>query len=722
MLCALALAKGPDAGVHVVFQRDASPIAHMSVRRENQMILPLGAVSTGARAVPGFAVSGHAPRGGATPHVALTAIAVVTVLSGCVTTSRPLFPAERTVCHELFAAAGRPTLFPEPKDVALQREMRKLIFQAEIGGGEISFFGGFPLLLGCTSFDVLPAELQRIAKENGYGPGMPVLLGLSGLPSGFEYHGMVVAKSTDCRGVRPSTLSATSTATDLTQLTTDCADELHPYQLPDATGVLFDATPYRADRGRRARRDGSDAQVFLRTPEGKRIQITSTKKDGPPVLRDTHGSQPIVLNAPREVRGDNVTDVVLERGGPTIAYLEWVTGGHSWNVVRLLHDRTVGPLIGVPATIRLDGLPPDNPQRRTPGRFAASPNGMMLAIALLEPKGQWRIATVGAHDDKEMANMTFDDTGLRDWSTGPPNRKVPDADKADDLTWIADGSSPAFSPDGNRLAVVRQRDGGTHIYVIALDAPESLAQITHGNSIEDEPSWSPDGQYLAFTAAPAEHPDATHLFVARADGRSEATQLTQGSASVATPMWGTDGIYFAANQAGNFDLWRVKPQLEALPITADAGAANEVSKSSTTITVASATEVLRDMKASHDRRRDAATWLGTQGAAAKDSVGMLVEALACDSDALQDAILGSLAMIDAGWRARPEVKSWVATWAKTVRTSSKSYDRKIAAEALGRIGVGAKSALPALRRAAKDRDRAVGDAAMHAIEQITKVP
>jgi len=60
-------------------------------------------------------------------------------------------------------------------------------------------------------------------------------------------------------------------------------------------------------------------------------------------------------------------------------------------------------------------------------------------------------------------------------------------------------SSPAFSPDGQRLAMTLSKDGNANIYVLNIMTRE-LAQLTDHFGIDTEPAWSPDGRDIIFTS------------------------------------------------------------------------------------------------------------------------------------------------------------------------------------------------------------------------------
>src|SRR5215831_6668160 len=71
----------------------------------------------------------------------------------------------------------------------------------------------------------------------------------------------------------------------------------------------------------------------------------------------------------------------------------------------------------------------------------------------------------------------------------------------------SDGS-PAWSPDGGRIAFVSDRAGAPQVFLISPDGGEArqVTELEHG--VSGAPAWSPDGTRLAFAAlGPGERRD-----------------------------------------------------------------------------------------------------------------------------------------------------------------------------------------------------------------------
>ena len=97
-------------------------------------------------------------------------------------------------------------------------------------------------------------------------------------------------------------------------------------------------------------------------------------------------------------------------------------------------------------------------------------------------------------------------------------------------------SAPAFSPDGRRLALTLSMGGDPEIYVLNLET-RGLFQVTHDRSIDTEPSWSPDGTRIAFTSDRGGGPQ---IYEASAQG-GPAKRLSFEGPYNARPRFSPDG-------------------------------------------------------------------------------------------------------------------------------------------------------------------------------------
>ncbi len=111
--------------------------------------------------------------------------------------------------------------------------------------------------------------------------------------------------------------------------------------------------------------------------------------------------------------------------------------------------------------------------------------------------------------------------------------------------------APAFSPDGSKLALTLSRTGNPEIYVMDL-ASRQLSQITRHFGIDTEPVWMPGGQQLLFTSDRGGKPQVYQ--VAAAGG--EATRISFTGQSNARASVSFDGKKIAMAQ-GNGNIYRI---------------------------------------------------------------------------------------------------------------------------------------------------------------------
>ena len=115
---------------------------------------------------------------------------------------------------------------------------------------------------------------------------------------------------------------------------------------------------------------------------------------------------------------------------------------------------------------------------------------------------------------------------------------------------IGINSAPAWSPDGSYLALTLSKaDGNLDIYTLRL-SDQKLTRLTSWASIETEPSWSPDGEMIYFTSDRSGAPQIYHI---RAKG-GQPMRMTYEGGYNARPRLSPDGKTLAVvhNDRGNY--------------------------------------------------------------------------------------------------------------------------------------------------------------------------
>jgi TolB protein len=166
--------------------------------------------------------------------------------------------------------------------------------------------------------------------------------------------------------------------------------------------------------------------------------------------------------------------------------------------------------------------------------------------------------------DSRLAYITYKGGAAEIWGQrrpgGPHERIFPTTSAPQTYSML---SSPAWSPDGRRLAfVMGDRRGNSDIVVLDL-ASNRLRRLTDGKGINTEPTWNPNGTQLAFTSdregGGPERGQGPQIFLMQDDG-SNLRRLTHEGSYNASPAWSPNGamVAYASRFEGKFDLFVYK--------------------------------------------------------------------------------------------------------------------------------------------------------------------
>jgi dipeptidyl aminopeptidase/acylaminoacyl peptidase/CubicO group peptidase (beta-lactamase class C family) len=204
----------------------------------------------------------------------------------------------------------------------------------------------------------------------------------------------------------------------------------------------------------------------------------------------------------------------------------------------------------------------------TPEQPALSPDGQRCVYVL---------RTADAAADRSVRALWS--VGARDGQPRPLTRGKADV-------------SPAWSPEGDRIAFLRAQDGPAQLWLLPADAGEA-EQLTTLPMGAGAPVWSPDGQRIAFTApvdtlagTDANAPIVTTRLDYRADGAGllrgirthlhvldlasgACRQVTEGDWHAGQPAWSPDGtkLAFPAATAPDADV-RPRVPVHVVDVTA----------------------------------------------------------------------------------------------------------------------------------------------------------
>jgi Tol biopolymer transport system component len=164
--------------------------------------------------------------------------------------------------------------------------------------------------------------------------------------------------------------------------------------------------------------------------------------------------------------------------------------------------------------------------------------------ATYSPDGVWLVFTGRLSEDG--GETTFEDIFVAPAAGGDLRRITAlAAEHAGDPTW---------SPDGQQIAFAANADGDYDIYTVSIDGgtPNPLTD----NTAEDRyPAWSPDGQWIVY-ASDLNQPGTLEIWRMDPNG-SSSKQLTDNQNSSFAPDWSPDSqeIVFVSDRRAYNDLY-----------------------------------------------------------------------------------------------------------------------------------------------------------------------
>jgi TolB protein len=114
----------------------------------------------------------------------------------------------------------------------------------------------------------------------------------------------------------------------------------------------------------------------------------------------------------------------------------------------------------------------------------------------------------------------------------------------------------AIAPNGREAALVLSKDGGTDLYIKNLKTDELVRLTRSPKAAEASPSWSPDGNQIAYVSDQSGSPQ---VYVMSRSGGTPKRITSRGSENVA-PEWGPGGlIAYSSRLGGSYQVFVTDP-------------------------------------------------------------------------------------------------------------------------------------------------------------------
>lgn len=176
----------------------------------------------------------------------------------------------------------------------------------------------------------------------------------------------------------------------------------------------------------------------------------------------------------------------------------------------------------------------------------ADADGLGDQIALASP--QPIISPAWSPDGRRLAYVSFERG-----KAVVMVQNVADGQRRAVAAWRGSNSAPTWSPDGKRLVVTLSKDGPSQLYMLDLDT-DGVRRFSFSNAIDTEATFSPDGRWVYFVSDRSGGPQ---IYRKRADDFAaeggQAERITFSGSYNISPSISPDGRWLAyVNRNGGF--------------------------------------------------------------------------------------------------------------------------------------------------------------------------